>query len=488
MSAQVPLTLKAQRPCRYCASRKQGCDRLLPNCSRCTSKSLKCNYSVSRDGHAITLQNKALIQNSDLVEFRGSCSPDLSTKGESLLFCLVCDSDRQDAEYDGPSLSELLLKILGAFDIDIPNLLDSYLASVHRWLPVLREEHIRQKCAHLENDDHGDVARLLLTLYVVVQFPCDHAAHSMNTRLYRTMKRLFVVTQSSSGIKDLDLLQYGLLLGAYECSQGLESAYNTLNHCVSLARMVEVQSYKSNDLDSKDPEERLLCGFALVALDRLIALSSMDYCLPLLLPDPQSFPLIEEHDLELDEKLKAYGYTGRMRITATVARLVSDTLAFLRCCQLGRTQQADYVAVDSSAQASLGKLLRLSEEKAFLNCEPTSMAISALMALRSSHDRRRSGPRDSKDATALWSIASMTLEMCLSASDFIRYHGIENLSFIGLCCVWRAALPLVSLKEFQISSQELETLRSELQRFSSCWAIGVTFLQHFDQLVYLRNC
>ncbi|KAL6828107.1 hypothetical protein V8C40DRAFT_209583 [Trichoderma camerunense] len=37
MSAQVPLTLKAQRPCRYCASRKQGCDRLLPNCSRCTS-------------------------------------------------------------------------------------------------------------------------------------------------------------------------------------------------------------------------------------------------------------------------------------------------------------------------------------------------------------------------------------------------------------------------------------------------------------------
>ncbi|PKK43012.1 hypothetical protein CI102_11146 [Trichoderma harzianum] len=37
MSAQVPLTLKAQRPCRYCASRKQGCDRLLPTCSRCTS-------------------------------------------------------------------------------------------------------------------------------------------------------------------------------------------------------------------------------------------------------------------------------------------------------------------------------------------------------------------------------------------------------------------------------------------------------------------
>ncbi|QYS95301.1 Zn(2)-C6 fungal-type domain-containing protein [Trichoderma simmonsii] len=376
MSAQVPLTLKAQRPCRYCASRKQGCDRLLPNCSRCTSKFLTCNYSVSRDGHVIALQNEAPVQKNDLVEIRGSCSPDLSTKGESLLFRLVCDSDREDGEYDGASsLSELLFKTLGAFDIDIPNLLDSYFASVHRWLPVLREEDVRQKCAHLENDKHGHVARLLLTFYVVVQFPCDHAAHSMNTRLYRTLKRLFVITQSSPGIKDLDLLQYGLLLGAYECSQGLESAYNTLNLCVSLARMVEVQSYKSNALDSKDPEERLLCGYALVALDRLIAVSSMDYCLPLLLPDPQSFPLIEEHDLELDEKLKAYGYTGRMRITATVARLVSDTLTFLRCCQLGRTQQADYVAVDSSAQDSLGKLLRLSENKAFLNCEPTSMAI-----------------------------------------------------------------------------------------------------------------
>ncbi|KAL6806261.1 hypothetical protein GGI42DRAFT_341538 [Trichoderma sp. SZMC 28013] len=309
----------------------------------------------------------------------------------------------------------------------------------------------------------------------------------MNTRLYRAMKRLFVIAQSSPGIKDLDLLQYGLLLGAYECSQGLESAYNTLNLCVSLARIVEIQSSKSRGLDSKRSEERRLCGYALIALDRLVALSSMDYCLPLLLPDEQSFPLIGEHELELDENLKAYGYTGRMKITATVARLVSDTLAYLRCCQLGRTPQADYVAVDNSAQASLGKLLRLSEDKAFLNCEPTSMAISTLMALRSSHDRHNSGPRYSKDATALWSIASMTLEMCLSASDFIRSHGIENLSFIGLCCVWRAALPLVSLKEFQISTQELETLRSELQRFSSCWAIGVAFLQHFDQLVYLRN-
>ncbi|KAL6697063.1 hypothetical protein J3F84DRAFT_394553 [Trichoderma pleuroticola] len=309
----------------------------------------------------------------------------------------------------------------------------------------------------------------------------------MNTRLYRTMKRLFVIAQSSPGIKDVDLLQYGLLLGAYECSQGLESAYNTLNLCVSLARIIEIQSYRSRVLDSKHSEERVLCGYALVALDRLIALSSMDYYLPLLLPDEQSFPMIEEHDLELDENLKAHDYTGRMRITATVGRLVSQTLAYLRCCQLGRTPQADYVAVDSSAQASLGKLLRLSEDKAFLNCEPTSMAISALMALRSSHDRRRSDPRDSKDATALWSIASMTLEMCLSASDFIRYHSIESLSFIGLCCVWRAALSLVSLQEFQISAQELETLRSELQRFSSCWAVGVTFLQHFDQLVYLRK-
>ncbi|KAL7907500.1 hypothetical protein GGI35DRAFT_470699 [Trichoderma velutinum] len=309
----------------------------------------------------------------------------------------------------------------------------------------------------------------------------------MNTRLYRTMKRLFVIAQSSPGTKDLELLQYGLLLGAYECSQGLDSAYNTLALCISLARMVEIQGYKTSSLDSRPLEESLLCGYALVALDRLIAISSIDYYLPLLLPDQQSFPLIGEHDLELSEKLKAYGYTGRMRITATVAQLVSDSLAYLRCCQLGRTPQVDYVPLESSAQATLGMLLRLSEEKAFLNCEPTSMAISTLMALRSNHDRRRSGPRNSKDTTALWSIASMTLEMCLSASNFIRYNGIENLSFIGLCCVWRAALPLVSLEEFEISAQELATLRSELQRFSSCWAIGATFLQHFDQLVHLRS-
>ncbi|EHK23111.1 uncharacterized protein TRIVIDRAFT_222370 [Trichoderma virens Gv29-8] len=301
------------------------------------------------------------------------------------------------------------------------------------------------------------------------------------------MKRIFVIAQSSPGVKNLDLLQYGLLLGAYECSQGLESAYSTLTLCISLARMIEIQSYESNDIDSRHPEEKLICGYALVALDRLIVLSSMDYRLPLLLPDEQSFPLIEEHDLELDEGLKVYGYTGRMKITATVARLVGNTLSYLRCCQLGRAPQVDYATIDSSAQSSLGTLLQLSEEKAFLNCEPTSMAISTLMALRCSHDRSRSGPRDSKDATELYSIASMTLEMCLSASDFIRSNGVENLSFIGLCCVWRAVLPLLSLKDFPISAQDLETLRRELQRFSSCWAIGATFLQHFDRLVHLRS-
>lgn len=213
----------------------------------------------------------------------------------------------------------------------------------------------------------------------------------------------------------------------------------------------------------------------------------MDYSLPLLLPDKRFFPLIEEHDLELDEGLKVYGYTGRMRITATVAQSISDALVYLRCCRLGKTPPVDYFTVDSSAQASLLTLLRLSEEKAFLNCEPTSMAISTLMILRSSHDKSRSGPRDPKDATSLWSIASMSLEMCLSASDFIRYNSIGNLSFVGLCCVWRAVLPLVGLREFQISAQELETLRSELERFSSCWAIGATFLQQFDQLVHLRS-
>lgn len=82
------------------------------------------------------------------------------------------------------------------------------------------------------------------------------------------MKRLFVIAQSSPGIKDLDLLQCGLLVGAYECSQGLESAYTTLTLCISLAHMIEIQSFESSGPDSRHLEERALCGYALVTLDR----------------------------------------------------------------------------------------------------------------------------------------------------------------------------------------------------------------------------
>lgn len=236
----------------------------------CHRKSLGCDYSVHRDGHAVTRQNEAPAPSNDLVESRGSCSPDLSAKAESLLLRLACDSGSEAAEYGGHNLTELLFKILDAFNVDILDLLDSYFASAHRWLPVIKEEHIRHKCANLENFNHGDVARLLLAFYVVIQSPCNHAHHSMNTRLYRTMKRLFVIAQSSPGIKHLDLLQYGLLLGAYECSQGLdlESAYTTLTLCISLAHMIEIQSFESSGPDSRHLEERALCGYALVTLDR----------------------------------------------------------------------------------------------------------------------------------------------------------------------------------------------------------------------------
>lgn len=216
----------------------------------------------------MTRQNEAPAPNNDLVESRGSCSVDLSAKAELLLLRLACDSGSEVAEYGGRSLSELLLGILDAFDVDIPNLLDRYFASVHRWLPVIKEDHIRHKCANLENHNDGDAARLLLAFYVIIQFPCNHADHSMSTRLYRTMKQLFVIAQSSPGIKDLHLLQYGLLLGAYECSQGLESAYTTLTLCISLARMIEIQSYESGGMDSRHLEEKVLCGYALVILDR----------------------------------------------------------------------------------------------------------------------------------------------------------------------------------------------------------------------------
>lgn len=236
---------------------------------QCHRKSLRCDYSVHRDGRVVTRWNEAPAPSNDLVESRGSCSLDLSAKAESLLLRLACDSGSEVAEFDGHScLSELFFKILDAFDVDIPNLLDSYFASVHRWVPVIEEEHIRHKCASLETSNHGDIARLLLAFYIVIQFPCNHGGHSMNTRLYRTMKRLFIIDQSSPGIKDLDLLQYGILLGAYECSQGLESAYTTLTLCTSLARMIEIQSYESSGLDSRHSEEMGLCGYALVILDR----------------------------------------------------------------------------------------------------------------------------------------------------------------------------------------------------------------------------
>lgn len=69
----------------------------------------------------------------------------------------------------------------------------------------------------------------------------------------------------------------------------------------------------------------------------------------------------------------------------------------------------------------------------------------------------------------------MILEMCKNNEDSIRKQpkwDPRRLCFLGLCCIYVAAVRLAGLEMEDFESKDLELLKTSLKLFSSRWQIG----------------
>ncbi|KAF5013561.1 hypothetical protein FDECE_421 [Fusarium decemcellulare] len=220
----------ARNACLSCSTQKRGCDRLQPVCSRCIRNNTRCQYEQPAD----PLQN----------------------------FRAICNTSDIGLHLDGNLdrlLTSRLFNTLTTLNIDLEELVEAYLRSVHHWVPLIQPPTLRDWTGVLRNTPLAELATFVLHLLLVVppsKFPCLSDPNLLR-RLYKGCREAFSFLQAHRR-DSLLTIQSGIVLAIYEQSQRLYSdGYVSLSASASLGYAMGLDSAA----DFEDPlteEKRLL--------------------------------------------------------------------------------------------------------------------------------------------------------------------------------------------------------------------------------------
>ncbi|KAF4454307.1 hypothetical protein FALBO_15846 [Fusarium albosuccineum] len=156
-------------------------------------------------------------------------------------------------------LTSRLFNTLTTLNIDLEELVEAYLRSVHHWVPLIRPSTLRDWTAVLRNTPLAELATFVLHLLLVVppsEFPCLSGPNLLR-RLYKGCKEAFSFLQAHRR-ESLLTIQSGIVLAIYEQSKRLYSdGYVSLSASASLGYAMGLDSAT----DPEDPlteEKRLL--------------------------------------------------------------------------------------------------------------------------------------------------------------------------------------------------------------------------------------
>ncbi|KAL7814467.1 hypothetical protein V8C26DRAFT_421411 [Trichoderma gracile] len=446
--------------CLNCRRQKQRCDRLIPQCSRCSAKAVRCVYPSKSDA---AVRELVLVSNADhmITACSRSCRFHLSPLGERELLWAACskNSPHKEDVFSQPSLSRLVGGIFNHGGISATDVVTKYFDLAYHWLPTLDRDVTYDKTARFnlgEPVDHDAFALLLLCMHLFAESPCeDHTQPSPST-LYRTSRQLFAILHSSTGTSAPTLLQCGIILTAYACGHGLSrEAYEALTMCIGLIRGLSIDGYhmtdiyKSTNTNHSEQLELDRCWSGIILLDRTIALSSIDHHLPY---------LVEAHHLPPGSaifRVSKSDLYGRDAVRNLLAR-------------------AEY-AIRLEIYKHVSDYICTTQGGSFPLCETVAMSLSALVMLYRRKEYYNASSNNPKTIMAFKCARNMIMETCRAEADWVRRHGWLNNSrpcFLGLCCLYGAAAHLNELSLQGLSTQDTWTLRDSLLGLSARWKLG----------------
>ncbi|KAL7926089.1 hypothetical protein ACQKWADRAFT_281736 [Trichoderma austrokoningii] len=487
--ARVSATRTSYVPgtCLNCRRQKQRCDRVLPQCSRCSLKSVRCVYPTKHDAPARGLAPLANSTADMVLPCYSPCGFHLSPLGERSLLWAACSSYRSfiEGDFSAPSLSHLVRDIFGHVSIDITDVVAKYFSLAYYWFPFLDKDTVYGQASQFISGgaaaNRDGLALLLLCMHVFSESPCQYSPHPAQSVLYRTARQLFAVLQSSP---DIQLLQCGIILTMYGCGHGLgREAYETLTICIGLIRRLSFSDYVvpgstgSAIKDYRSQQELDLHWSAVILLDRTIALSTIDHCLPYLVEEahlPPNSAILRVTQADLYSQDPNRNFLAR----AEHAIRMGEMLRAIRSSDFTR-----YEAVERVMCSEIGDYIRTSEGSKFPMCETIAMTLSGLIMLYRTNDYYKVARHNAKSMLTFNCARNMIIETCRAESEWLQRYGWFNSTrpcFIGLCCLYGAAAHLDGLCEDGLSAEDRSTLRNAVCDFARRWKISDDFLRHLD--------
>ncbi|KAM0485402.1 hypothetical protein ACHAPX_001388 [Trichoderma viride] len=346
-------------------------------------KAVRCVYPTKNDAPARGL---APIFNSTadmLMPCSSPCGFHLSPLGERNLLWAACSNYSSYIEGDSSqaSLSFLVRDIFGHACIDVTDIVAKYFSLAYHWFPFLDKDTVYSQAAQFISSGYSlggaanrdNSALLLLSMHIFSERPCQYSPHPAQSALYRTARQLFAVLQSSP---DIQLVQCGIILTMYACGHGLgREAYETLTLCIGLIRRLGFSEYyaagsmNSAVKDYRCQQELDLHWSAIILLDRTIALSTIDHCLPYLveeahLPPNSAILRVTQADLYSQDPIRNFLARAEHSIR------MGDMLRAIRSYDFTK-----YEAVERVMCNEIGDYVQMSEGSKFPICETIAMTL-----------------------------------------------------------------------------------------------------------------
>ncbi|KAH8812750.1 hypothetical protein F5884DRAFT_786302 [Xylogone sp. PMI_703] len=287
----------APRVCLACKKQKRRCDKILPSCSPCASRSQACTYSDAGEDDIAVLRSRL-----GALEERLRVEAPYQTPGEGSSAASVLHSHATTGpvaeQLDGfisyfppiyfldaaafnltktiiprPFLStpQELQALLGTTN-EVQDVVDSFFQTVHVWLPVVWRRPFASIASLTE--PRADMALLIACMKLIVELPPSDGQPSQ-WALYALAKN-FSFYAESSGLLTIHILQAIVLIAIYEIGHGIyPAAYMSVGRAARLGIVMGLRGKSSqrvyaNRTSRGENEEERRVWYAIIILDRLV--------------------------------------------------------------------------------------------------------------------------------------------------------------------------------------------------------------------------
>ncbi|KAG8416766.1 hypothetical protein J3459_013672 [Metarhizium acridum] len=495
--ANFPLEL-APGACLSCRQQKQRCDRVIPSCSRCVARVVKCTYPARDQAALRQLASVSQFAADTLVVLRGLCPLDLSPAGERALLWAACARNStfaDDGDVPQASLSLTINEIFDSAGVHVVGTVRSYFDIAHHWLPILDRDNVLTRTDNFVSQkasctvEEDAFALMIVCMYLFITPPCQHANNPVRHTLYRTVKSLLSILQASSDTTaQVLLMQSGVIIATHEIGHGMsKDAYETLIACRSLLQRINLNDHITKSASQTGRQlsfHRLqldLCLSAIILLDMTVVLSTIDHDFPQLV-HPSEVP--QDTLLHRASNDDMYGEDAVRNLLARAqhALRLGDMLRSIG----SSTDLAQCEAIEKTIYGQIGSYISKTQGGRFPLCEAVAMSLSTLMVLYRKTNYLKSATGDAKSNIAATCAYNLIIDTCRVESELLQRHGWHNNRrpcFLGLCCLLAASVHLDHLCPNGLKNGDAQHLRHALTGFSSRWKLGDVLLRQLGNSV-----